>query len=407
MNRHRQLTGFVLYLLTLIGCAQSVAGPTDSETHFLHDCKDRCDDPLACICGVCTQVCDDDESCGAFPGDATCVAPELLEEIRDCEPSDPIDESVCDVGCKSDSDCKALGRGVTCQSGFCRESGTPEAGSFEKADAGQGEADVVVDDLSEVASLAFTEQGVVLPQFTRVEPSRQMDASNPEPEPLKVILGGLAPTERAPKPGEAQPNAYGEPGGPLVVGVRYLGFRDSGEFGLTYPYDYLDEYADLAKHQECESSNYEWINGAKRGLCVSYYACRPDCVFDADCDGGGSGNAEPVCDIYTECDESAEPGCVRHGGCELRCNQETTCPEGMACVTWSGFTGEAGGGSISRCYWPRDVLTPECPAWCEQDPLPQGCSGSCASKGLSCGEQAGDCCDGLVCGAEGFCVEEV
>ncbi len=401
MSRHCQLTGFVLSLLALIGCAQSVAGPTDSETHFLHYCKKSCADGLACICGVCTKICDDDNSCSALPGDAICVAPELLNETRDCKPSDPIDESVCDVGCKSDSDCKALGRGFTCQSGFCRESGTPEAGSFEKVDAGQGEAEVVVDDLSEVASLAFTEQGVVLPRLSQTE---FWDIDDPEPVNLPVILGGLAPGERAPKPGEAQPNAYGEPGGPLVVTVRYSGFRGSGESSLTYPYDWLDEYADLANHEECESSNYEWINGAKRGLCVSYYACRPDCEFDTECDGGGSGNAEPVCDLVTECDESAEPGCVRYGGCELRCNQERTCPEGMACVTWSGF---GGGSSISRGYWPRDVLTPQCPAWCEQDPLPQGCSGSCASKGLSCGEQADDCCDGLVCGAEGFCVEEI
>ncbi len=56
-------------LLAPVGCASSherdrasSEGP-DSETHFLQACDPDCDKGLACICGVCTLVCESNDDC--------------------------------------------------------------------------------------------------------------------------------------------------------------------------------------------------------------------------------------------------------------------------------------------------------------------------------------------------------
>jgi hypothetical protein len=377
MNRQCRLIGFVLSILTFVGCAQSVAGPTDSETHFLHQCKESCAEGLACICGVCTKVCYDDESCSSLPGDPTCVAPDLLEDLRNCRPSDPIDEPVCDVGCKSDSDCKALGKGFTCQSGFCREDTAPKADSSIKDDAGPTEKESAVDDGGVDASSGEKDAISILPEFTANE-----DAGNYEEVIDASFTGGLASGDRAPKPGEASPNAYGEPIEPHVISVHYPHFDPASYAGLSSLPD--EKYAEEEIENKCgeQSVGYWSIDPSESQPCAAYYLCIHDCEADTDCDDGGSGNALPVCDI--------------DGSCTLYCDEQRICPEGMVCIT------EANRG---LCYWPIEIIAPGCPAWCELDPAPQGCPGGCAAEGVGCRNEEGYCCDGLVCGPDGYCIE--
>lgn len=133
--------------------------------------------------------------------------------------------------------------------------------------------------------------------------------------------------------------------------------------------------------------------GAENG-CIFYALCDVGCDRDSDCDDGGSGNATPRCNPDASISFPPEYA----GSCELICDSDTVCPEGMACVSDVDKT---------ICMWPSDVAQPGCPAWCELDPLPRGCPGWCAVAGVGCDPEAeGYCCDGLVCGSEGWCVEE-
>jgi hypothetical protein len=353
MNRQCHLIGFVLSILSFVGCAQSVAGPTDSETHFLHNCIEYCGQGLACICGVCTKVCDDDESCSALPGDPTCVAPALLENARKCRPSDPIEESVCDVGCKSDSECKALGRDFRCQKGFCRE------GTVIGADS------------------SLPDQGVPAESETAIDIPDTISGEDREVTTAEdaVLFGGLALGERAPAIGDVPWNAYGGPVEPVSMEVHYPRF-----YG-TYPV-----IENLSLCDGTTSLGTLTLEDLERQPCVMYFLCENYCLNDISgtvCDDGGSGNATPVCNQDT---------------CELICDDQRTCPDGMVCVTDD---------SGSKCWWPLDIAAPDCPAWCETDPLPRDCPDWCASKGVECGADYGVCCEGLTCGSGGLCVEEM
>ncbi len=95
------------------------------------DTNDECEEAgLACICGVCTKVCDDDDDCrdvAAGADDAACVPVDESGSARQCQPGDPVDESLCDVFCENDDDCEALGADYACQAGFCRRQSSADA----------------------------------------------------------------------------------------------------------------------------------------------------------------------------------------------------------------------------------------------------------------------------------------
>jgi hypothetical protein len=384
MNRLYQTAWAVLLLAVLLGCAESVPGPVDGETHFLSLCTNDCGKGLACICGVCTRVCDDDKSCDALPGDPTCVAPDALEPMRVCQPSDPANKAVCDVGCDSNTDCKELGKEFTCQSGFCREPGTSSkdnpAATDSSADQESGtlERDADVLDAEVDAFSGLKETGVTLPQLpdvgdTGISTVAANDAAS------NTISGGLASGERAPKPGDVPSNAYGGPVDPMSLTAYYPRFDP-----MVVDWENLLE----AGTGPCNDKVFiPWLPSESQP-CIAYYLCSALCTVDTDCDSGGSGSAVPVCQYDLT------------GWCLLRCNNTVTCPDGMACV-------DGNDGNGSQCLWPVDVLRPECPGWCELDPTPQGCPGWCAAKGVGCKEgDTGYCCDGLVCGPDGYCIEE-
>lgn len=175
--------------------------------------------------------------------------------------------------------------------------------------------------------------------------------------------GGLEPGERAPAPGEVSGNVYGGPTVPF------------GPYTAGFP-------------SECDNTGGMAMMSPEGGnQCIAYNLCSIACVEDSDCDDGGSGNSIPTC----------RPS-LFSGNCELICDENTTCPDGMVCID-----------DVERnmCMWPADIAQPGCPAWCELDPLPKDCPGWCAVAGVGCDPDVPDyCCEGLVCGSEGWCVEE-
>ncbi len=149
---------FLPFLLAVSSCYDSKVNGTGGDSHFLTSCETACGEGLACICGVCTRICETEASCSDLPGDPSCIPPDTLGASRDCCADDPVSESVCDVGCEVDDDCSALVGAGVCKAGFCRESpadgsdGEPEPdASAPDADAGEPSADAGIPQDSGVA----------------------------------------------------------------------------------------------------------------------------------------------------------------------------------------------------------------------------------------------------------------
>jgi hypothetical protein len=139
----RWLLSFVLLLgHALGGCSSSDPGGTDGETHFLKSCSladDDCADGLSCLCGVCTQSCEDEAACAEFPG-ARCVA----RGASSC--SDVAAALVCDVECRGDADCRDVSAFHVCSQGACRTEAPPAPGEGSlPSDAGASTSPVASD----------------------------------------------------------------------------------------------------------------------------------------------------------------------------------------------------------------------------------------------------------------------
>src|SRR5688572_15818275 len=85
------------------GCAKSeTPRGNSSETHFLGNCDEdgACAEGLACVCGVCTALCDDsrDTACDGLASSAGCV--ETVDAACGA--------FACDVECELDADCEQL-----------------------------------------------------------------------------------------------------------------------------------------------------------------------------------------------------------------------------------------------------------------------------------------------------------
>ena len=105
--------------LFLAACASSHVTSHDSEAHFLKVCVDECPGHLSCICGVCTTVCDDDESCAGLAPGAVCIESSALPDSLRCTEGQPPRQ--CDLGCDSDDQCSSLSAGLQCNQEFCRD----------------------------------------------------------------------------------------------------------------------------------------------------------------------------------------------------------------------------------------------------------------------------------------------
>jgi len=62
--------------------------------------------------------------------------------------------------------------------------------------------------------------------------------------------------------------------------------------------------------------------------CIAYNLCSVECNQDTDCDDGGSGNATLRCNPKAPNSFPTE----NTGACELICDSDTVCPDGIACV---------------------------------------------------------------------------
>lgn len=110
MKTMRNLLWLSFACLALAACAKTNSSGGSSETHFLALCNATCDDGFSCLCGVCTESCDDDDACEELSGEATCEA----------SPDGCGTPKVCDVGCSDDDDCTSLGADHACEAGRCR-----------------------------------------------------------------------------------------------------------------------------------------------------------------------------------------------------------------------------------------------------------------------------------------------
>jgi len=119
-SRSGRALRYVLFGVLVFGCGGVAGGPsTGGESHFLEYCQSSCAAGLDCISGVCTRGClVEASSCGDLPGSAQCTADSI----------EPGAVAVCDVDCRGDAQCAALGADHRCVGGFCRR-GQPSAPS--------------------------------------------------------------------------------------------------------------------------------------------------------------------------------------------------------------------------------------------------------------------------------------
>jgi hypothetical protein len=137
MNMKRNIHILLAFgFLSLARCASSHETVSDGQSHFLTSCEAVCEGDLSCICGVCTRACKTKSACDDLSGDAVCLSLGDLADERQCETADPAVESVCEMQCEGNGDCKTLGQGFTCQAGFCRDEGYTEPGQTNGPDAG-------------------------------------------------------------------------------------------------------------------------------------------------------------------------------------------------------------------------------------------------------------------------------
>jgi len=111
-----------------MACGGSATGLplVGGESHFLHRCNGSWDEGgLDCISGLCTRPCvvAAPSSCSAYAG-ASCSADSI----------EPGAVAICDVGCRRDDDCAALGRDYRCEGSFCR--GLERVGADSSGSAG-------------------------------------------------------------------------------------------------------------------------------------------------------------------------------------------------------------------------------------------------------------------------------
>ena len=113
----------LLFLITLAsGCAKTIDGGSDGESHFLSSCDAECEQGYSCICGVCTEGCDDDARCSDLAPTALCVE---VKAAKGCSSNNDDVFGFCDVACKSSQECSVLGSGYGCSAGFCRKGVDP------------------------------------------------------------------------------------------------------------------------------------------------------------------------------------------------------------------------------------------------------------------------------------------
>jgi len=117
----------VLLAAGLLGCDPDkvTRGPqdADSQTNWLKSCQiDGECNGLSCVCGLCTQTCDNDAACGESTRGSSCVRADDPGIVSQCG-SAPA-SGLCLPRCEDDSDCSP---GKLCEQGLCTPMPTPSA----------------------------------------------------------------------------------------------------------------------------------------------------------------------------------------------------------------------------------------------------------------------------------------
>ncbi len=115
-----QLLGAWSMFCVLTNCRSELATTGGSETHFLRLCESDCPGGLECVCGACTEPCDQAADCAGWADAADCVPSAVRVLTQRCPATTA--PAFCDRSCLLDIDCAALGEEHRCESGYCRRS---------------------------------------------------------------------------------------------------------------------------------------------------------------------------------------------------------------------------------------------------------------------------------------------
>ena len=99
MIKHIILFGALIFVA--LGCKAGSPTPSvNSNTNWLKSCNAdaECGEEDACICNVCTVVCQESDDCGDTRPGAVCVFSEEVGEGEFCVDNNP-QESICLSGC--------------------------------------------------------------------------------------------------------------------------------------------------------------------------------------------------------------------------------------------------------------------------------------------------------------------
>jgi len=298
-------------------------------------------------------------------------------------------QGICVAACLRDRDCNG-GSGFECVKGIC-------VAILNDGDAKDGSAGVDYGlvfpnfdwGLTEYRDSSIEEDADIPSISTDAElggdSASERDARSDQENSLGLGDNGIFPQcpctvdaqegTRAPKYEEFPDNAYGGPEFESIF-LWEIG-RNRCEDGVEYFFSESD--AALALMDDAAAS----FQGLEE-LCLYFASCEIGCSRDDDCPGVDSGSA------VARCSDSQE--------CYLQCDDQKSCPDGMMCVS---------GVDRSMCLWPQDAIKPGCPAFCELEPIPRECPNFCASQLMACNpEGEPHCCEGLICAAEGYCVQQ-
>lgn len=115
-----KILGAVMLAAFLCACsAKTTPNVRDSNSNWLATCDVTadCDGDGACICGLCTATCRDDEDCESAGPWASCVRPdEASGEVACAAIVESAGQNVCLAECDDDDDCRS---GSSCEDGAC------------------------------------------------------------------------------------------------------------------------------------------------------------------------------------------------------------------------------------------------------------------------------------------------
>ena len=128
----KTLNTFGLSLLLLAAaCAKTTAPDPGTNTNWLKACVDEadCDAEDACVCGVCTKPCSEDDQCGDVHAATSC------EPVSEAACGASSEAKACLQGCDGDRDCTSLEHG-RCVASVCvpEVQSTPDGGTPDASD---------------------------------------------------------------------------------------------------------------------------------------------------------------------------------------------------------------------------------------------------------------------------------